>query len=200
MFAVSVVHDLRAGVLAYRTQLSGAQDEGVKAMATTFRNTVRKEFNYQGGGRVYLSRKNRVVRKLNVEAVALGATIRNAAQQGGSRRFIAQRKSRLAGVSRRLTRALKSHPQGTDLHWASAVGASPAQDVGTIAYGIQAGVTDGERRVGDVGDWRGWRALHEGGGRETGQRPFLLNALAKVQSKLVGVHVAVVRKRLGFHG
>jgi hypothetical protein len=200
MFTVTAVSNIRKGLLDYRTQLSGAEDEGVKAMATMFRNQVRKEFNYQGKGRVYLSRKNRVVRKLNVEAVALGNTIRNASQSGGSRKFLAERKSRLAGVTRRLGRALKSHPQGTELHWASAIGDSPSKDVGTIVYGIQAGVTDGERRVGDVGGWRGWRALHEGGGRLSGARPFLVNALRKVLPKLAGVNVAVVRKRLGFHG
>ncbi|HEY4100095.1 MAG TPA: hypothetical protein VGM20_04365 [Gemmatimonadales bacterium] len=201
LFGVEVVSDIAGGMTAYRERLSGAQDAGVKAMASMYRNAVRKEFKYEGSGKQYPSRKARTIRDLTVQAVALGGQIRDAQQHGGSRKFIASRKQRLSGVTLKLQRVIKR--KGVDagaLHRASVVGASPSQDVGTIVQGIQAGITDGERRVGDVGGWKGWAALHDGGGRLTGPRPYLINALNKVRGKLAGVNVTVVRKSLGFNG
>jgi len=196
---VSGLSTLAARFSAYNTRLTGAKDEGVKAMATMVRNAVRKEFAHEGSGRLYPSRKGRSVRKLTVEAVALGKTIRNAEASHSSRRFIAARKARLSGVTRRLARAAKQGKVAGALHHASSVGESPSLDVGTIVYGIQAGITDNERRVGDVGRWKGFRALHDGGGRLTGSRPYLEIALAKVRPKLSGVCAGVARKQLRLH-
>lgn len=205
MFNISLeVGNFAKHLEAYREQCNGANDEGVKAMASALRNQARKEFAHEGHGRTYLSRKNRNVRKLTAEATKSATEVRRLQQAVGAGKGsqgvtnkLSNQRSHLAGVTRRLTKALKSQQsQGLGLHHASAVGESPAQDVGTIVAGIQAGVTDGERRVGDVGRWGGWRALHDGGGRLTGARPYLENALAKVRGKLGTIYATVMRKQL----
>ncbi len=187
------------------TELNGAKDAGVRAAASVLRNSIRKELRTPGSGTAYPSRKARSARNLQQQATSLAAEIRDSQ---ATKRGLTSRRKRLANVTRRLDAIGKQQaaidkarskvygPQErAGLHRASAPGESPAPDVGTLPFAVQATRVDNEMRVGVVGRWPGWAALLEGRGRVKGQRPFMTRGLNRVRSKLGPVFVGEMQKR-----
>lgn len=196
----------------YNEEMNGALDEGTKNAASAIRNAVRAELRTEGTGREYPSRRTRAVREIerkNAETrleieTGIGLSYNGNGGETLSRRQLGYRKQVLAGGERRLARAIKKieklkGKQGrpSDTHRASVVGRAPAPDVGLLPQAVKAGKREGAYRVGVGGKWEGWEALHEGRGRLTGPRPFLLLGVARIKDRLAGIWVRTVQKRRG---
>lgn len=183
-----------------RSDMEGANDEGVKSMATLVRNAARSALRQPGTGRLYPSRVGRTVRQQQKSLAKLQARVDAGEQsyRGATARQRSQLKRSQARLRKTLRRLDRSEAGG--LHQASAAGEAPAPDVGLLPQAVKAGILDGTRVVGVGGNWEGWEALHEGRGRVKSPRPFLQLAIDRVKSKLVGVYVSTVRGTGVFDG
>lgn len=193
----SVARDLRR----YNEEMNGALEEGTKNAASAIRNAVRAELRTEGTGREYPSRRGRAIRKLEREIATTKTEVETQTSRKGEtlyKRGLSFRKSALMGAERRLSRAIKKQGKRPDnQHRASVVGRAPAPDVGLLPQAVKAGKREGAYRVGVGGKWEGWEALHEGRGRLTGPRPFLLLGVARIKDRLAGIWVRTVQKRRG---
>lgn len=184
----------------FRSDMEGADDEGVKAMATLVRNAARAALRQPGSGREYPSRVGRTVRTQTKSLAKLQSRVD--AGELDYRGATSKQKSALKRSQARLRKTLRRLDRATPggLHRASAPGEAPAPDVGLLPQAVKAGVLDGTRVVGVGGRWEGWEALHEGRGRVKSPRPFLQLAIDRVKSKLVGVYISAVRGKGVFDG